>query len=393
MTQLDQHTLLPVVASAIADEWAALRDETPGPDPFAWDGDTRIGGEDLPADSLALVRLATRIGQMFHLEEAGAGDNLLRFRTLGDWAEMAATGVAEVGKITFLTSGTTGDPKPRTHHLEWLEQEAAFLAGYFRRTAPGRRRVYALAPPHHIYGFLFGVLLPRALDLPVLPAGHPAQWQPGRLEPGDLVVGFPAVWQHLAERVPTLPGNLHGVTSTAPCPPELHRRLLEQGLAGLTEVFGSSETAGVGLRENPEAPFELMPHWIPGEPGELVRRTPEGGAAAVAFDTDHIQWQTPRRFYPQGRADGVVQVGGLNVDPVAVARRLEEHPAVAAAEVARDPGLDRLVAWITPLSDDTEDSTALRDDLEQWATSLSPPERPIRFHLTSGPSPAPTGAP
>lgn len=384
MTVLDSRTLLPAVASAVADEWRTLRGEDGTVvDPFAWDGSTRVGGENLPADSLALVRLATRIGQMFHLEEAGAGDNLLRFRTLGDWADMAATAVAEVGKVTFLTSGTTGEPKPRTHELAWLHQETAFLADYLGRAAPGRERVHSLAPPHHIYGFLFGILLPGELGLPVRHAGHPNHWQPGTLANGDLVVGFPLVWQHLAERLSSFPPGTHGTTSTAPCPPELHRRLLHRGLGGLTEVFGSSETGGVGVRENPEVPFELIPHWRPGEPGELVRRTPEGTETAVAFDTDHIHWPDPRRFQPRGRADGQVQVGGNNVSPERVARHLEDHHGVAEARVYLDPEEQRLAARITPAPDASMPPAELRTALEARAAELPSAERPTRYLFVS----------
>ena len=379
--------LLPVVASLVADEWASVRDlDSAAVDPFVWDGATAIGGEALPADSLARIRLATRVGRTFHLEEAGAGDSLLRYHTLGDWAEVAAEAVPEVGKVTFLTSGTTGPPKERMQRLTWLHQEAEFLADYFRGQAPGRRRIHTLAPPHHIYGFLFGVLLPHTLAAPVHHAGNPAHWQAGAVTEGDLLVAFPLAWQYLADNRASFPADVHGVTSTAPCPPELFHRLQAQGLAGLTEIFGSSEAAGVGLRADPGQPFRLMPHWQPGEAGTLIRITPEGGRAGVPFDTDHIAWQDNGHFYPQGRTDSVVQVGGINVHPPSVAEHLAAHPGVAEAEVALPADSDRLAAWITPTAERGRDTDNLRAELEASVRQLQPAERPAAFYFRSAAS-------
>ncbi len=134
------------------------------------------------------------------------------------------------------------------------------------------------------------------------------------LRPGDLVVGHPAWWTAVARGLPGgLPGDVAGVTSTAPCPEATARAVTDSGLARLVQVYGSSETAGIGWREAPDAPYELLPGWLRGQDA-LIR-----GDEAVAWP-DHVEWVDARRFRVLGRRDGAVQVGGVNVHPRRVRR-------------------------------------------------------------------------
>jgi hypothetical protein len=99
-----------------------------------------------------------------------------------------------------------------------------------------------------------------------------------QLRPGDLVVGFPDFWRGFAEagvgaqqgsaterderdeRASALQ-DVVGVSSTAPCPDAVARGAVDAGLARLVQVYGSSETAGVGWRDGPDADYTLFPYW------------------------------------------------------------------------------------------------------------------------------------
>ena len=101
--------------------WAQLR--RPG-----WDDALTIDN-DLGADSLELVQLATALSQMLHTYETGIEDYLLMRRTLGDWVDIAAAGLdGYAAKISFVTSGSTGSPKTCSHTLAALLQEASTLS-------------------------------------------------------------------------------------------------------------------------------------------------------------------------------------------------------------------------------------------------------------------------
>ena len=188
--------------------------------------DTLAIDQDLGADSLELMQLATALAQSLHMHEAGIEDYLLMRRTLGDWVEIAANSLdIYSATISFVTSGTTGTPKTCSHGLTVLLQEAAFLAELFQ----GAKRLYFAVPSHHIYGFLFTILLPGMLRLDAssvidlrnrLPSALP-----GVAEPGDLVIGHPEFWRASLQSGMRYAADVTGVTSTGPCAAEVSQVL------------------------------------------------------------------------------------------------------------------------------------------------------------------------
>lgn len=358
--------------------------------PLTWPETMQISsgtGEGLGCDSLERLWLASAVNEMFHLHEAGGEDGLLADATFGAWIEhVEAAWRSGVASITFTSSGTSGRPKRCLHTAAALRTESAFLGELFR----DRRRVVSLVPAHHAYGFLFAALLPDALGVDQVDATKFGPAEIARsLAPGDLVVTFPDRWCWLERSLPSWPEDVAGVVSTAPCPPDLIAALCEGGLSSMTEVYGSSETAGVAVRRWPEVAYSLMPHWHFVEPisedaPEVVHRS--GRRLTLP---DRIRLRDGNRFELAGRQDGAVQVGGINVYPDRVAARLRERLGVRDAAVrmmSPDEG-SRLKAFIVP--EVGVDPTALRIELYAWIDgALAVAERPMA--LTFGPQ-LPTG--
>lgn len=373
-------SLVRVVTDLLAGELALAR---PGRPPAAppWPGTWHFT-DDLGADSLDLLAMGTALAEALHLRSAEVDARLLARPVLDDWVAAARAGLEADGggqALTFRTSGSAGTPKRCTHALATLWQETLVLAGLL----PGRKRVLSAVPAHHIYGFLFTVLLPRALgidevvDLRV--ASPPACL--GMLRPGDLVVAHPGWWEALARLQSGFAPDIAGVSSTAPCPDAVADALGAAGLR-LVQVYGSSETAGVGWRDAGAAPFSLFPYWrgVDGVP-ELVRRLPDGGEARLSLQ-DTLEWIDGRHFRPAGRIDQAVQVGGTNVFPGYVAEVLRMHPAVADAAVRlmrADEGR-RLKAFIVPHAGHGDDPAALGEALAAWVGErLATAERPAAW--------------
>jgi 4-coumarate--CoA ligase len=340
--------------------------------------DARLDRPPAAMDSLEALELAGAVNEMFQLHRTGLEDNLLRFRSLDRWTEVVVRSwAAHPEAVVFRTSGTTGEPRAIRHSAESLAREIGFHAARFA----DRRRVVAFPPAHHIYGFLFTVMLPQALSLPLAEG-----WRMGSgalaadLRPGDLVIGFPAIWRYLAASMPDWPADVRGVTSTGPMDSDVAEDLRRAGLAGLTEIYGSSETAGIGARDSHEAPFELLDFWRRDGMEGLVRVGSDGVAGESVPVPDRLIWESERTFRPAGRLDGAVVVGGVNVHPDRVAAALREHPAVRECAVRpfRAEGETRLKAFVVPAVSVASDR--LRAQLEAWsAARFSAPERPVRL--------------
>ena len=377
----DAEGLRRVVVDLLAAELGALR---PGRQPQAppWPAGFDLR-RDLGADSLELMGLASALETQLHLH--GITDAPLMARTrLADWLDAARAGLAANGSaLTFRTSGSSGAPKPCTHPLALLWQEVGALA----RLLPGRRRIVSLVPAHHIYGFLFTVLLPRRLGIDAVCdlRGHAPAALAARLMPGDLVIGHPDLWRAVGQAAGPLAPDVVGVTSTAPCPPEVARAALATGLTRLVQIYGSSETAGVGWRDEPEGGYTLFPYWsrevLPDVQAEgLVRHCPDGTRQPAALQ-DRLAWRDDGRFQPDGRIDQAVQVGGVNVFPGYVADVLRLHPAVLDASVRRmrpDEG-QRLKAFVVVCDGATADA-GLQVALHAWLSErLTAPECPAAY--------------
>lgn len=368
----ERHSLFRVLADQLHAELRRLRLGPPGgPPPWRWTRATRLD-ELGPAavDSLDLLSLSTAVAELVQDRNAGLG--LLEARSFGALCDAVAGAVSRPPQqVIFRSSGSTGTPKRATHALASLEAEAAALASL---VGGGRRRVLSAVPAHHIYGFIHSVLLPQRLGgLPVVELrAHAPAALAALLRPGDLVLGHPTFWDAAQrELAGTLPTDVIGVTSTAPCPDSTALGLMQAGLARLLQVYGSSETAGVGWRDDPAAPYALLPGWQ--RDGDGLRQ----GHRAIQ-PPDLLVWEQGDRFRVLGRRDGAVQVAGSNVVPDQVRAALARHPAVADAAVRpmRQEEGNRLKAFVVPAAD-AADLDELRAELRRFAVAtLAPAERP-----------------
>ncbi|MDB5952993.1 MAG: hypothetical protein JWR65_4848 [Massilia sp.] len=378
-------TLLRFVCDLVDGELSMLRRGRVDPR-LPWPGALHIG-RDLGADSLELLALATAFSDMLHVHRSGIEDYLLARLEIADWAAIARQSLRQFSaELTFRTSGSAGSPKRCTHRLPMLWQEVAVLAALL----PGRRRILSAVPSHHIYGFLFTVLLPQApemggLDVLDLRGSSPARLAQ-ELGPGDLVVAHPEFWRAALQPQAHFPPGVIGVTSSAPCPDELAQALQAAGLDKLVQVYGSSETGGVGWRDAAASPYQAFPYWRRvADDAAVLERTLPGGACARYPIQDQLEWIDADTFRPAGRIDQAVQVGGINVFPAQVAAALREHPGVLDASVRlmrADEG-NRLKAFVVPRAAHL-DHDGLRAQLALWSRDrFDSPQRPMAFSFGS----------
>lgn len=334
----------------------------------AWQPQTSLI-EDLGMDSLEMMSVASALVQAVHLDESGIEDYLLARFTIAEWTAIVSHGLNVFSaRLTFGTSGSTGTPKSCTHALAALVQEAEALAALYE----GRKRIVSLVPSHHIYGFLHTVLLPQMMKEPALQVldgrNTTAPKLVGMLNDGDLLIGYPDWWRMALRTGARFTSGVHGTTSSAPCAADLHAGVLQAGLGRLVDVFGSSETAGLGWRDQPDTPYRLFPHWRRNLSTGAVERTLADRTVMRAQMQDELAWPSHQHFTPKGRVDDAVQVGGINVFPARVREILMAHPLVrdAAVRLMQPHEGTRLKAYIV-LRDGTQATPEVLHCMEEWA--------------------------
>lgn len=340
------------------------------PIPHPWPEAMPVGDEGLGLDSLERLAALGTLAEAFDLDDAALGPKPPRM--IGEWIDWAmAHQSSGDGDLTVSTSGSTGSPKSCQHAMADLILEAEVLG----RQVPGRRRVVALVPAHHLYGIIWTALLPDVLSLPIVVATIGASLD---LAPGDLVVAVPDQWHAIRSLTRRFPMDVVGVSSAGPLDDELAADLLSAGLTRLLDIYGSSETGGIAVRELPGSAYELLPRWHLYSCGEEGWRLGDNEGALYDLP-DHIERIGDRGLRPIGRRDGAVQVGGHNVWPSRVAELLRQLDGVADAAVRLD-GSGRLKAFIVP--DNGRDVAELTAVIERATVDrLSMPERPrnLRF--------------
>jgi 4-coumarate--CoA ligase (photoactive yellow protein activation family) len=367
-----------IVASLIADETNRSRGrigDTGGSarveDPAAWDDDRALSVGGLPLDSLETVNAGAALYEMFGLEALEQEGRRGAPATVGHWLDDISTVLRRQGShLTLMTSGSTGRAKPCVHAIADLQAEAA----YFATVLPSVRRVVALVPAHHIYGLIWTAMLPEALGVPVISASVLAL---PRLEAGDLIVAVPDHWGALVRTIRHWPAGVCGISAGAPLADALAGDLRSAGLERLCDVYGASETGGIALRDAPDAPYRLLPRW--------QFATPINGAEAVIIDASGREVLLPDRlsialdhsFAVEGRRDGAVQVGGINVWPEQVAGVLRRYAGVADCTV-RLGDRNRLKAFVVPADADDEDVLRVRIS-EYVQRVLLPEQRPTAY--------------
>lgn len=325
-------------------------------------------------DSLETYQIAFRIADFFELHRSGLDERLLHEVRVDAWVELVLEARASFDEtLTFQTSGSTGQPKRVVQRLDYLHREAEFWADRYQ----DRVRVDGTIPRHHLFGFVFGVLVPARLDAPYverrgsLPRGLLADSTPGRL-----LVTVPEVAAELVRSAVPAGPDLAIVTSTAPLNPAVQRALTELGVVLADHVYGSTETGGIGLRRAGEGAFELLPFFEFAQTDESLRIL-DGGRALDVQDT--LEPALPRRFRVQGRLDAMVQVGGHNVSLSFVRQKIEACPDVDVAAVrseTADAG-NRIKAFVVPRTPGCEET--IRAFI---GTHLPPEERP--YSITFG---------
>ncbi len=254
--------------------------------------------------------------------------------------------VAEV-----FTSGSTGRSRRAPKTAGQLLGEARSLAEAFageRLHGP----VLATVPPHHIYGLLFGVLVPLTAGLTFVDATP--------LHPEAVALALAGSGARTLVSTPThlrsleildageIPAGVHVFSSAGPLPAATARMLHERFGLEVTEVFGSTETGGIAHRTTRGG---VLPDRFEPLPGVAVE-VRDGRLWLVA--SPFLPPDAPRPhpcddraepcpgggFRHLGRLDDVVKVAGKRISVRELEAALAAVDGVTDAAVLAEPAVD-----------------------------------------------------
>jgi 4-coumarate--CoA ligase (photoactive yellow protein activation family) len=283
--------------------------------------------------------------------------------------------------VTITTSGSTGIPQSWPKSGRQLVGEGELVGSMFG-VKPGSR-VLSTVPPHHIYGLLWGVLMP-------LRAGA-AMVRKGPLHAEEVLaaidrhrvthlVSVPAHLASLAAADHAPPGVVVAFSSGAPLPAATARALHERHGWRVVEVYGSTETGGIGWRDPEQELWAPFPDATvsAGPDGGLMVDSPrlDAGAPRPYSLADRIELREGGRFVLLGRMDGVVKVAGKRVSLREVEERLLALPGVrdAAALSQPSPGLRGEEIWVA-VAASGQTPEQLREALARWLDPVVLPRR------------------
>ena len=226
--------------------------------------------------------------------------------------------------VRIFTGGSTGLPRiwPKTGMN--LLGEALFLCQHFQITPADR--ILATVPPYHIYGLLFSVLVPLVSGATVLPQqpAFPEEIRTATREhKATILVSVPPHYQAIASKPLAAPCLRLAFSSAGPLGEAENQDFTRHNQVPVIEVFGSTETGGIGSRnrfagEEGFTPFAPVA-WREKDGLLLVRSPFLSPELPVDQDgwfrtSDRVRSLGKGVFLPLGRADSIAKVGGKRVD-------------------------------------------------------------------------------
>jgi acyl-CoA synthetase (AMP-forming)/AMP-acid ligase II len=262
--------------------------------------------------------------------------------------------------VRMTTSGTTERPRYVEKSLAQLVDEVSVLA----RLLPTPHCVLSTVPFSHLYGLLWGVLLPLRTGARI--ASHEALLPADvataiEREQVDLLISTPAHLRAMAEA--PMPGPMPGPMAEAPMsgsmpralrvissgarlPEALHASLIAKHGWHVTDVLGATETGGIATRSAPDAAWQPLPGVTVTAPAQqLVVESAWCTGKRIALD-DRIELASEGTFSYLGRATELVKIAGKRADASALEATVRTVPGVtdAAVLVHTAPGKEPRIA-------------------------------------------------
>lgn len=241
-------------------------------------------------------------------------------------------------RLTLCTSGSSGEPKLIDKSLAQLANEVEALERLWGAHL-GQATILGSVACQHIYGLLFRLLWPlcagRSLYRRALP--FPEDLQQVSLGQTDFTwIASPALLKRMGDNLdwPALSRVKQVFSSGGALPREAAESLHERLGQWPTEIYGSSETGGIGWRQGdtPWQPFPSVELSLD-EAGALRIASPYLPAGHVEQSADAAEIGDDGRFVLRGRLDRIVKLEEKRISLPMLEQALISHDWVADARL------------------------------------------------------------
>lgn len=241
--------------------------------------------------------------------------------------------------LRLYTGGSTGEPQIWPKSGINIFSESLFLTRHFDVSA--QDTIVATISPYHVYGLLYSVTLPLVSGAAVLPAmpSYPEEiLHAVRDNEATILVSVPAHYRALRDRSSMGTTLRLAFSSAGMLDIEDNRGFCRQNPVGVVEVYGSTETGGIALRNRSRgeahfSPFPTLAWRIDEE--QLRIRSPYLSANlpkesdGFYLTGDRVEACGTSGFILRGRADSITKVAGKRVDLEEITAVIRQQPGVS----------------------------------------------------------------
>lgn len=260
--------------------------------------------------------------------------------------------------ISFLSSGSSGQPRLFEKQLAQLDAEVAVHHALFDSDSSTWQHL-ATVSHQHIYGFLFACWWP-------LRCGHcirgeqPQQAQALLQHAADIqqplrIISSPAFWKRVA-RLDSNYGTRSAATrlfsSAGVLTPAVAEKISERFACPVCELYGSTETGGIGWRSDPKHAWQALPgvQISCDDDGRISVNSPFICGDSPYRGDDCISLSENGQFTLLGRMDAIVKLEDKRIALQHIEEALQADPWIDDAACLKLEKNRELIAAVLVLS-------------------------------------------
>ena len=244
--------------------------------------------------------------------------------------------------FNFYTSGTTGKPKKIQQCLKEFEIDNRNILSEWGGEFYSRK-ICSTVSQHHIYGFLFSILLPFTAGIPFRSEMiHVPEELEKFSDTAYFIITVPAFLKRAVELETPLSLQLQSpciLASGGFLFPDVAQRVFEVFSVWPWEMYGSTETSGVAWRRQNEGiawtPFPNAELWVNEDSCLVVRSNYIKNATGVFETADLVKMLPNGQFILMGRIDTVVKIEEKRISLPEVENRIMESGLASDSCVIR----------------------------------------------------------